>query len=190
MKSLPIILASASPWRKRLLEKKAVHCRIFVSNFKELKVHRSPRFLVLYNAGGKAREAANKFPASLVIGVDTIGVVKKKILGKPKSRAHAARMLRQLAGSTHSVFSGVHIINTKTGQSVAAVVETKLRFRKILPQELARYLDSNQWKGKAGAYAIQARAKGFVEKIEGDLDNVVGIPVKIVKRMIKIISNI
>lgn len=188
---LQIILASASPWRKRLLKKRGVVVKVRPSSFKELTNHKNPRHLVLYNARGKAREVAVHYkssPYAIIIGVDTIGVHGTKILGKPKNRAHAGRMLRTLFCTMHRVISGVHIINTKTGAEKYFTDTTKVTFREVTAAELSRYLASNHWKGKAGSYAIQGRAKGFVEKIDGDITNVIGIPVEKVKSVLKIIS--
>lgn len=179
-----IILASKSPWRKRLLKKHGIECRIYVTDFKELKKHKNPRRLVLYNAVGKARLAAKHYKNAIIIGVDTVGVLDGKIIGKPKNRAHAKRMLKSLSGRMHYVITGLCLIDSATGKKITAVVKTKVKFRKLGEAELEKYLDCGQWKGKAGAYAIQARAKGFVEKIEGDVTNVVGIPVKKVKKML------
>lgn len=143
--------------------------------------------MVLYNAIGKARDVSRHYKNknAIIIGVDTIGVCKGKILGKPIDRAHAGKMIKMLAGTTHKVISGLCIIDAKSGRQFCAVETTKVTFRKISKAEIEAYLDSNHWKGKAGSYAIQGRAKGFVERIDGDITNVIGIPIGRVKRILE-----
>lgn len=179
-----IILASRSPWRKCLLKKHGIDCRIHAGKFKELKKHKNPRTLVLYNACGKAREVAKHYKNAIVIGVDTVGVLGKSIIGKPKNRCDAARILKKLFGRTHRIFSGLCVIDAGSGAMRKTVVVTKLTFKRVSARDLERYLDTNQWRGKAGAYAIQGYAKKFVEKIDGDKNNVVGVPVKALEEIL------
>lgn len=179
-----IILASKSPWRKRLLARNGIECRIHASNFVELKKHKDPRALVVFNARGKATEVARHYSNAIVVGVDTIGVLGARIIGKPKNRKDAAKIIMSLAGKTHRVISGLCVIDTARGKKTTKVVATKITFKKITPDELRRYLDLNQWKGKAGAYAIQGVAKRFVRKIDGDVTNVVGIPIEALKKIL------
>lgn len=179
-----IILASRSPWRKRLLKKHGISCHIHASSFKELKHHRDPKFLVLYNAAGKAAEVAQHYKNAIIIGVDTIGVLGKWIIGKPRNRSEAKKMLMRLSSKMHRVISGLCVIDTKSGRKYSATVTTKVIFKKISPDSLNRYLQTNQWRGKAGAYAIQGAAKKFVSRIEGDLTNVIGIPIGCLKKIL------
>lgn len=180
-----IILASSSPWRRRLLKKHGIACKVKVSRFEEHTHHRNPRTLVIHNAFGKALSVAKHFPNAIVIGVDTVGVLKGRILGKPKNRTAACTMLSALSGSTHRVISGLCVMDMKSGKKITTAVTTKITFRKITPEELEKYLDSGHWKGKAGSYAIQGRAKGFVAKIDGDITNVVGLPISTLKKILK-----
>lgn len=182
MSKKQIILASASPWRRRLLERHGIRVKVQMSDFEEKKRHRDPRQLVLHNACGKALAVAKNNTGEIVIGVDTIGVYRNKILLKPVDRADAKRILQFLSGKTHRVITGLCVVAPL--KKYATAVETKVTFRKIGPAELERYLDSGHWKGKAGAYAIQGRAKGFVKKIEGDVTNVVGLPIKTLKKIL------
>lgn len=184
-----VILASRSLWRKRLLKKHGIDCRIHASKFKELKKHKNPRTLVLYNACGKAREVAKHYKNAIVIGVDTIGVLGKNIIGKPKNRCDARFILKKLFGRTHCIFSGLCVIDAGSGAMRKAVVMTKLTFKRVSAQDLEKYLATNQWRGKAGAYAIQGYAKKFVEKIEGSESNIVGIPVETLKKILNLKLN-
>lgn len=180
-----LILASASPWRRRLLKKHGIACKVKVSHFEEHVHHKNPRTLVMHNAFGKAFSVAKHFPNAIVIGVDTVGVLSGDILGKPKNRQAARKMLLRLSGTIHRVISGLCVIDTKVGKKITTAVTTRIIFRKIRPEELEKYLDSGHWKGKAGSYAIQGRAKSFVAKIDGDITNVVGLPIPILKKILK-----
>lgn len=186
----PLILASASPWRRRLLKKHGISVHVHQSLFCERKRHAKPYQLALLNAMGKARSVARIYPRAIIIGVDTIGVLRGKILGKPKDEAHARRMLKSLSGSTHTVISGVCIIVMPGAQEVSKVVRTRVRFRHIHNNELDAYIESGHWKGKAGAYAIQGRAKGFVDRVRGDITNVVGLPIDALKKMLERVTRL
>lgn len=179
-----IVLASSSPWRKRLLKKHGVLARIHVSNFDEKKTG-NPRALVIHNACGKAQSVAKHYKNAIIIGVDTIGVYGKLILGKPTDRAHAKSMIQTLSGKRHRVISGICLIDTSTGKKVSGSAVSYVTFKKLGKEELEKYLDSGHWKGKAGSYAIQGRAKGFVERVEGEISNVVGLPIEYFKKMLE-----
>lgn len=120
----------------------------------------------------------------IIVSVDTIVVVKKKILGKPDNRRAARVMLRQLSGVTHRVLSGVTVINTITNHCEERVEETSVRFRRLTSQEIEEYIRSREPYDKAGGYGIQGRAGLFVEWIEGDYFNVVGLPLARVRKML------
>lgn len=182
---LPIILASGSKWRKRLLKRHGIKVKTHASAFDEVRKHISPRKVAILNACGKAREVSSFYKRGVIIGVDTIGIFRGKILGKPKNRNEAKKMLTLILGKTHRVISGLCILHIASGKKYITAVTTKVTFRKISEQELENYLDSKEWKGKAGSYAIQGRAKKFVKKIEGDITNVVGLPIGKLKKILK-----
>lgn len=169
------------------MKKHGIACKIHVSDFEEVLEHDTPRHVVIHNARGKAEKVAKHYEGKnmVIIGVDTIGVFGDKILTKPKGRADAKRMLQFLSGKKHRVISGLCVINAQTGKKISTAVTTKVVFRKVGEEELEKYLDSGQWKGKAGSYAVQGRAKGFVERMEGDITNVVGIPIETLKKILK-----
>lgn len=183
------ILASASPWRKRLLKRHGIDARIHISRFEEIKSGR-PEDIVLYNACGKAAAIASHYKGhakknAIIIGVDTIGVLRGKILGKPEGREGARKMLKSMAGTTHRVISGLCVIDMASGKMFKTAVTTKITFNKISESELEKYLDSGHWKGKAGSYAIQGRARKFLKKIDGDVTNVIGLPIPTFKKILE-----
>ncbi len=189
-----LILASGSIWRKRLLKKHGFVVKVIVSDFDEIKKASEPAFIPFYNAFGKAatvrekilqvakasnskKEKSFQISNTWIVGVDTIGAHGKKILLKPKDKDDARKMLLSLSGTTHYVITGLVLMNAQSGACYSTVVKTAVTFKEVQKDELERYLDSNQWVGKAGSYAIQGRAKGFVKKIDGDTSNVVGLPI-------------
>ncbi|HEC21085.1 MAG TPA: septum formation inhibitor Maf [Candidatus Peregrinibacteria bacterium] len=175
---MKIVLASGSPRRKTLLRKMGLKFSIRESGFQErLSLKEKPEKYVIEMASGKAKEVAKKEENALVIGVDTIGVIGKDVLGKPKSPYEAKRILRKLSGKWHRVLSGIAIVDSLSGKITTDVVETKVKFRKLSYKEIDRYIETDEPLDKAAAYAIQGRAALFVEEIKGDFFNVVGLPI-------------
>lgn len=134
-----------------------------------------PRERVLKGARAKAHEVSARHQG-VIIAADTLVIVDGAVLGKPKSRDDAKRMLETLSGREHSVLTGLCVISTKSGEERSAVEETLVWFRELGTDEIEGYLASGEPEDKAGAYAIQGRAALFVERICGDFYNVVGLP--------------
>ena len=134
---------------------------------------------MLENASRKARAAfeADRAPGSevAVLGVDTIVAAGRRIYGKPPDRAGARATLRELAGREHVVLSGLCLV--RDGTAVTAAARTAVRFRALSNAEVEAYLDTEEWRERAGGYAIQERGALLVSRIEGDYLNVVGLPV-------------
>lgn len=178
-----LILASSSPQRKAILEQLGVRFRIVVPAADELMVG-APEELVLENAHRKAAAAVaalvragggSQSHAQPVLGVDTVVAVGAQVYGKPRDREQARATLEALSGRTHRVFSGVCLIADGIARRAAAV--TSVAFRFLDAATLDWYLDSDEWQGRAGGYAIQGRGAALVERIDGDYLNVVGLPV-------------
>lgn len=125
----------------------------------------------------KAMSIAEAGHEGLILGVDTAVWLDDQLLGKPKDRHDAARMLNQMNGRSHRVISGMFAINTRTGTSVFDSCETKVFFKPLNEAQIQRYLDQAEYMDKAGAYAIQEQAALFVTRLEGDFYNVMGLPV-------------
>ncbi|MDP2649331.1 MAG: Maf family protein [bacterium] len=173
-----IILASASPRRKELLSK-YLKFKIDISNFDESSIDQrkySPIEFAKHLSLQKAKEVAKKYKDAVIIAADTLVVLDDEILGKPSNEKHAREMLEKLSGKMHLVITGFTIIDTKTKKTSTKSVETKVYFRKISEDEIDQYVQNGEPLGKAGAYGIQDKAGIFVEKIEGDFFNVVGLP--------------
>lgn len=135
-----------------------------------------PHELVEHLAEGKARAVAERHPDALVIGADTVVVCGNQVFGKPLAAERAREMLQTLRGASHSILTGFFIVDTKTGREIARSVETKVYFKKISAADIDAYVATGESLGKAGGYAIQGGGARFIERLEGDMDNVVGLP--------------
>ncbi len=177
-----IILASQSPRRKELLEKNGISFSVYVTDADESVSEKlSPANLVEELSYRKAESAAKAFldEKVLIIAADTVVALQDEIFGKPEDEEDARRMLSLLSGKAHSVFTGVTLayVKDKEVSYKKIVCETKVYFYPITEEEITEYIQTGEPFDKAGSYAIQGIASKFVEKIEGDFDNVVGLPV-------------
>ncbi|MFA5802007.1 MAG: Maf family protein [Thermoleophilia bacterium] len=189
-----IFLASKSPQRKALLEALGIDFEIVLPEYIEDDLPGElPADLVKRHSRGKAMSVLPRITSnstnSIVLGVDTMVVVDKKTLGKARDVDEALDFLRRLSGRTHHVYSGLTLL--RAGDVVAVVEEktahavTEVRFGLITEFELEAYVGTGEWRGRAGAYAIQGRASAFVEEVSGDYTNVVGLPVPLLVGMLR-----
>jgi septum formation protein len=171
----PLLLASTSPQRRAILEQLGIPFDVLPPAYEE---HDPPKAdaeqLVRDHALGKARSVADGAGDRPVLGVDTTVVLGGRIYAKPADIGDAERMLDELGGRTHAVVSGLALITP--GWEVVEVELTRVTFRPLTPRDLADYLATHEWEGRAGGYAIQGRGATLVERIEGDYLNVVGLP--------------
>ena len=171
------ILASASPRRKELLELAQLPFEIHVPHAEEiLPASLAPAQCAEHIAAIKAEAAARDLPNACIIAADTIVVVDKTILGKPKDAADAARMLRLLSGREHTVITGVCLLNATAMQKTIFSQKTAVRFYSLGDAEIEAYVRTGEPMDKAGAYGIQGKGALLVESIAGDYFNVVGLP--------------
>lgn len=181
---MKIILASQSPRRQELL-------RWLVPDFviepadidEEVKELYPPEEYVQLMAKEKAALSAKKHPQDLVIACDTIVALNGKVLGKPKDRADAFRMLQQLSETQHEVYTAV--VLRRGEQLVKELTQATVTFFPLTEGEIERYLDTGDYKDKAGAYGIQHEAGVFVKEIKGDYYSIVGFPVGVVNQLLK-----
>lgn len=176
-----LILASASPRRKELLEQIGSVFEIIPAKGEEIITKEVPKEVVQELALQKAREVADAVMEEeiIVLGADTVVVYDGKILGKPKNREDAIWMLTSLSGNTHSVYTGVAIIckDKEKEQVLNFYEETKVTMYPMSAAEIEAYVNSGEPMDKAGAYGIQGKCAIHIEKILGDYNNVVGLPV-------------
>jgi septum formation protein len=184
-----LILASASPRRSQLLTQVGLTFDVLPSTFAEFNGRDlPPKQVALENARGKARQVAKNLREGLVLAADTIVVNGETVLGKPRDRADAKRMLQLLSGGWHKVITAVVLVRAEDGREIADAVTTKVHMRPICQDELADYLDSEEPYDKAGAYGIQGLAAKFVDRIEGCYFNVVGLPLSRTTELIRIMQ--
>lgn len=173
----PVVLASASPRRVKLLKKLFDDFEVLPADIVEHEEIRDPKELAVALASEKAYAVAELRPNSLVIGADTVVAIGDELLAKPLNVDDAIRMLSRLSGRSHRVCTGVCVV-APGRNSVEFVEETHVTFREIALDEIEQYVASGEPMDKAGAYAIQGGAANFVVGVDGDYDNVVGLPVE------------
>ncbi len=180
-----ILLASASPRRRELLERAGWPLRVRPAEVDEsVRRGEPPAAYVLRLAKAKARalRPPRAGKGSVVLGADTTVALGRAILAKPASDAEAAAMLRRLAGRRHEVLTGV-CLRDAGGREAAAVAVTRVWFAPLSARRIAAYVASGEPRDKAGAYAIQGGAAAFVRRIEGSYSNVVGLPIELIWRL-------
>lgn len=173
-----IILASQSPRRKQLLEQIGLKFEIDPSNYEEdMTLKMEPNKLAEFLSLGKAKDVAQKHKDSIIISADTIVAIDGEVFGKPKTSERAKYMLQKFSGKAHSVITGFTIIDTEANKEITKSVETKVYFKNLSEKEIDAYIATGEPLDKGGGYAIQGLAALFVEKIEGDYFNIVGLPI-------------
>jgi septum formation protein len=171
---LVLLLASRSPQRRAILEQLGVEFEIRVADVDELE-HGDPREIALANARRKAAAIARQAPDRLVLGVDTVVALDAEIYGKPRDPDAARATLTVLSGRRHEVVSGICLIDSAATRTATAT--TGVQFRVLSEATIDWYVRTDEWRERAGGYAIQGRGVALVERIEGDYLNVVGLPV-------------
>lgn len=179
----PLILASGSPQRTAILTQLGVAHVVHVADVVE-EEDGAPDAVAERNAITKALAVAAEHPGRVVLGSDTVVFTEDgELLGKPADRAQAAQMLSRLLGRTHTVLSGLAIVGPEPGRLRSGVDTTVVQMRRPAPAAIEHYLDLGEWEGRAGAYAIQGRGAGLVQRIDGDYLNVVGLPVALLSAL-------
>lgn len=176
---MEIILASQSPRRRELLKKMDISFSVRnIDISEEIYNEENPQDYVLRMAETKAAEGARTEKNALVIGADTIVCIDNEILGKPKDKEDAAKILNKIQGRKHFVFTGVSL-NLNNGEKVVSFIEkTEVIFAKMSQEEILNYIETGEPMDKAGAYGIQDKGALFVKSINGCFYNVMGLPVR------------
>ena len=175
-----LVLASSSPRRKELLDAAGWPYEAIVAGIDEsLKPDEAPAVYVQRLARSKAEAVAARLQSGLVLGADTTVVVENQILGQPADDNDARRMLNLLKGKWHEVLTGVAVVRVG-GETTVDYETTRVRFAEMTIEEIDWYVATGEARGKAGAYGIQGAAGLFIEEIEGDYFNIVGLPIRLV----------
>jgi septum formation protein len=185
-----VILASASPRRKQLLaeagyEFRVVPPEIDESAFEGTEACKYAEQLAL----AKARDVAGEFPDCLVIGADTVVDFQGEIIGKAANEKEAEVITRKLFSAPHKVITGVAIVRMADGVEIVESETTTIYPKVLTDKQIAEHIKGGTWRNKAGAYAIQEGGDAFIERIEGSLTNVMGLPMELLGRMMKQFSH-
>ena len=175
-----LVLASGSPRRAEILERAGWPHEIIVAGIDEtLFPNEEAAAYVQRLARSKAEAVASRLSAGLVLGADTTVIVANQILGQPVDEADARRMLNLLNAKWHEVLTGVAVVRVG-GETRVAYETTRVRFAEMSEREVDWYIATGEPFGKAGAYGIQGKASLFIEEIEGDYFNIMGLPIRLV----------
>lgn len=182
---MKIILASKSPRRQEILTNLGYDFEVITAETDESFDISEPSKLVMQLAKRKAYTVADLHcdNNSVIIACDTVVATENEILGKPKDKQDARRMLSELSGNIHSVYSGLCLI--KGDKILTDYCKTDVYFDKLTEKDIDWYISQNEWSDKAGGYGIQGKASVFIRKIDGDYFNVVGLPVNLLYKMLK-----
>ena len=185
--AIQFILASASPRRKRLLRKAGYRFEVIASNIDEsafaledVSSLEHTRRLGL----AKARTVAERFPAQLVLGADTVVDFEGRTVGKPRDADDAERITRMLFSGPHEVITAVAVVKIEDGIEIVETETTRVYPRKLTARQIAEHIKNGDWRGKAGAYGIQETGDQFIERIEGSFTNVIGLPMELVQSLL------
>lgn len=182
---MKIYLASESPRRKKLLKTQRIPFKTIPHSYKEELIDGiSPRKLVRVHSEGKAKKAVTSRKTGTILSADTIVVFRERIFGKPKNKKDAIKTLLSFSGKSHYVYTGLTLLDIKTGKLMSGYEKTKVFIKKLSIVQIESYVHKINALDKAGAYGIQEEPS-IVEKIEGSYSNVVGLPLELLDRMLK-----
>ena len=183
----PVILASASPRRRQLMSDAGYEFTVVLPEVDESAFKTNDADPVEYAerlALAKAKSVARKYPASFVIGADTIVDFRGRIIGKAADAKEAEQITGKLFSAPHKVITGVAIVRLSDGTELVQSDSTTVYPRKMTPGQIADHIKGGSWRDKAGAYAIQETGDEFVEKIDGSLTNVMGLPMELLESLL------
>ena len=183
---MDIILASASPRRKEILENTNLKFRIIKSDIDEKILEgESPQQVAMRLSFEKCMDISCNNESSLVIGADTIVVLDDMILGKPKDKDEAYCMLKKLSNRVHQVITGISLINLEGNKKIIDYVVSNVKFKDLSEEDIKDYIQTDESLDKAGAYGIQGYGALLVEEIKGDYFNIVGLPISRISDLLK-----
>lgn len=180
-----LILASASPRRSQILSEIGLTFQTYSPNIEERINSSPPDVHVKHYALKKAQTVAKQVQTGIILAADTVVVLESEILGKPKDQNQAYLMLKKLDGKAHTVFTGVAVLNGLTDKEAVDFQSTRVVFNQLTPDSIKEYLATGEFVDKAGAYGIQGMGSFLVKEVIGDLDNVIGLPLATVKKLLK-----
>ena len=186
-----VVLASASLRRLAILRQVGVEpevCAVDIEEIKELSGNMDEEALTVRNATMKAQAASEKYDDALVIAADTIVVLEGQIFGKPADEAEAKGMLSLLSGRVHQVYTGICLIDTRSGRSISGADICQVTFSRLSNQIIDEYVADGEPMDKAGAYAIQGKGALLVDKIDGDYYTVMGLSLTLLRQLAGVLA--
>lgn len=186
-----VVLASASPRRLAILRQVGIEpevCAVDIEEIKELSGNMDEEALTVRNATMKAQAASEKYDDALVIAADTIVVLEGQIFGKPADEAEAKGMLSLLSGRVHQVYTGICLIDTRSGRSISGADICQVTFSRLSNQIIDEYVADGEPMDKAGAYAIQGKGALLVDKIDGDYYTVMGLSLTLLRQLAGVLA--
>lgn len=181
-----IILASASKRRTEILKECGIKHKVVISGFTEkIDNKKSPKINVLLNAQAKGKKVASRYKTGFIIGADTIVLVGKRLLGKPKTKKEAKGFLKLFSGKTLFVYTGLCVIDAKRGVAVSAVEESKIYVRKLSEKEINRFVKIAVSHDKAGGFSIEGPGTFIFDNIQGSFYNILGLPMHKLNHLFK-----
>ena len=172
-----VILASASKRRSKILKECGIPHRVVVSNVPEKMDHkRGARANVLYNAERKTERIADRYKEGFVIGADTVVLLGKRLIGKPKTRKEARSLLEAFSGKTILVYTGLSVIDAKSGRSASGAAVSKIRVKKLTREKIDKFVKIAGPHDKAGGFSIEGPGTFIFDNIEGSFYNILGLP--------------
>jgi len=185
--SASIVLASASPRRKQLLAEAGYKFTVRPADIDESAISSEgiePCEYAKRLALAKAKNVAAEFPDRIVIGADTVIDFEGEIIGKPRNAKEAEKITRKIFGKPHKVITAVAIVQLNSGVEIVSSDTTTIYPKKMTDEQIAKHIKGGSWRGKSGAYGIQETGDEFVEKIDGSMTNVMGLPMELLQRML------
>ena len=188
MANKKIILASTSPRRQELMSRLKIDFEIVDSGYDEdMSLKKTPITLAKFLSLGKAKAVADRYKNSIIIAADTFVAFENKVMGKPHTAEVATKMLRSLSGKTAQIITGLAIIDTTTNKCFSEVEVGKVKFKKLSKSEIENYIKSGECLDRAGAFEVQGLGGVMIEKISGDFNSIVGLPLfKVAKILTKL----
>ena len=180
-----LVLVSKSPRRREILEMSKIDFRILLINVDENVEEKDPKKYVELTARKKGLAGINELPNDTILSCDTIVVLDDEILEKPKNKLDAYQMIKKLSGRSHFVYTGVYLGSKNNHFEECFHVETKVKVSKMTEKEIIDYINTDEPYDKAGGYAIQGLFGKYIEGIEGDYFNVVGLPINEINKHLK-----
>lgn len=181
-----LILASGSPRRKDLLDEAGYKFQVVAPDIEEIEDGAIPiRVVTAENASLKAGDVAARFPDAVVIAADTLVLLGERVLSKPMDREEAREMLASLNGNSHQVFTAVSIMHRAEDKRTSFTVATDVQFKTLTEEERDAYHERINPMDKAGAYAAQEHGRMIIDRLEGSMTNVIGLPMEEVAKVLK-----